>query len=177
MSTGLKLLALFLVLAAIGVSVVHPLFALTGLLGTWLFYVLASLAPKQIFLQAWGFRYIAIFVFLPQLYFGGPEKAISYTLATMSALLLAALLSITTKTSELVQVMQKVSRSKAFALLVALSVNSIALVSDLAKRINEASVARGVRPNRIRQIVTLFVVSLKFADEYAESLAARGIKP
>ena len=74
-------------------------------------------------MQVFRFRYIVLFVFLPQLYFGGLEKAISFSLATLSALLLAALLSRTTRTFELVTIMQKVSRSKSFALLVALSIN------------------------------------------------------
>jgi biotin transport system permease protein len=150
--------------------------AATSLLFTWLLYLLAGVSSKRFLLQVWRFGYIALFVFLPQLYFGGIERAFGFTLATLSALLLAALLSMTTRTIDLVAIMQKISRSKSFALIVALSINSIALVSNLAKNIVEASAARGVKPNRIRQIVTLFVVSLKFADDYAESLAARGIR-
>ena len=175
LSAGPKLLALFFTLAVIGLSVAHPLLATASFLGSWLLYLLAGVKPKGFIIQVVRFRYIALFVFLPQLYFGGIEKAISFTLATLSALLIAALLSRTTRTMELVTMMQKVSRSKSFALLLALSINSIALVSNLAKSIGEASAARGVKPNRVRQIATLFVVSLKFADDYAESLAARGI--
>jgi biotin transport system permease protein len=156
-------------------SVANPILAATSFIGVWLLYLLAGVGLKEFAIQVFRFRFIALFVFLPQLYFGGSEKAISFTLATLSALLLAALLSKTTRTIELVAIMQKVSRSKSFALLVALSINSIALVSGIAKNIVEASAARGVKPNRVRQIVTLFVVSLKFADDYAESLAARGI--
>jgi biotin transport system permease protein len=176
LSAGPKLAALFVVLAAIGLSTAHPFLAATSLLFTWLLYLLAGVSSKSFLLQVWRFGYIALFVFLPQLYFGGIERAFGFTLTTLSALLLAALLSMTTRTIELVAIMQKVSRSKSFALIVALSINSIALVANLAKNIVEASAARGVKPNRIRQIVTLFVVSLKFADDYAESLAARGIR-
>ena len=175
LSAGPKLVALFMILAAISMSVAHPLLASASFLGAWLLYVSAGVNLRNFLLQVFRFRYIVLFVFLPQLYFGGPEKALSFTLATLSALLLAALLSRTTRTIELVTIMQKVSRSKSFALLVALSINSIAIVSGIAKTIVESSAARGVNPNRIRQLVTLFVVSLKFADDYAESLAARGI--
>lgn len=176
LSAGPKLAALFVVLAAIGLSTSHPVLAATSFLFTWLLYLLAGDSSNRFLLQVWRFSYIALFVFLPQLYFGGIERAFGFTLATLSALLLAALLSMTTRTIDLVAIMQKISRSKSFALIVALSINSIALVSNLAKNIVEASAARGVKPNRIRQIVTLFVVSLKFADDYAESLAARGIR-
>ena len=176
LSAGPKLASLFVVLAAIGLATAHPFLAATSFLFTWMFYLLAGVSSKRFLLQVWRFGYIALFVFLPQLYFGGIERAVGFTFATLSALLLAALLSMTTRTIELVAIMQKVSRSKSFALIVALSINSIALVSNLAKNIVEASAARGVKPNRIRQIVTLFVVSLKFADDYAESLAARGIR-
>ena len=175
LSAGPKLLGLFFVLAAIGLSVSNPLLAMTSVIGSWFFYLLAGVSLREFIIQVFRLRLIILFVFFPQLYFGGPEKAIGFTLATLSALLLAALISRTTRTYELVALMQKVSRSKSFALLVALSINSLALVSGLAKNIIEASAARGVKPKRIRQIVTLFVVSLKFADDYAESLASRGI--
>jgi biotin transport system permease protein len=90
--------------------------------------------------------------------------------------LLAALVSLTTKTGDIVDLLRRITRSQNFALLIALSINSIALVAGFSQNISEASRARGVKSNPIRQIVTLFVVSLRFADDYAEALAARGVR-
>jgi biotin transport system permease protein len=82
----------------------------------------------------------------------------------------------TTKTSDIIDLIFNVTRSKSLALLIALSINSIALVTGFAKQIQEATLARGVKTNPMRQIVTLFVISLRYADDYAESLAARGVE-
>ena len=56
-----------------------------------------------------------------------------------------------------------------------LEVELTIVMGQIAKNITEAGLARGVKPNPIRQIVTLFVVSLRYADDYAEALAARGV--
>ena len=82
----------------------------------------------------------------------------------------------TTKTSEIVDLLKRITRSQNFALLIALSISSIALVAGFSQNISEAAKARGVKPNPLRQIVTLFVVSLRFADDYAEALSARDVR-
>lgn len=143
--------------------------------GFLVLFALTGFGVGELLRQLWQLRFILVILVLPQLLFAGVERGTYNTVALVSGIMLAGLVTLTTKTSEIVELIQRITRSRSFALLIALSINSIGIVLGLAKNIVEAGRARGVRTNPVRQIVTLFVVSLKFADDYAESMAARGI--
>jgi len=147
----------------------------TALAVTVAAYLLAGFSLQEFVKQLWQLKVLLLIVLIPQLIFNGYETGSYNTVTLLSGVLLAALVSLTTKTSEIVELIKRITRSQSFALLIALSINSIALVVGFSKSIAEASLARGVKPNPIRQIVTLFVVSLRYADDYAEGLAARGV--
>lgn len=138
-------------------------------------FALAGLKPSEIWKQLWQMKFLLLIVLVPQLTFAGWERGSYNTVSVFAGVLLAALVSLTTKTNEIVELIKRITKSQSFALLIALSINSIALVIGFSKTITEAGLARGVKPNPVRQIVTLFVVSLRYADDYAEALAARGV--
>ena len=138
-------------------------------------YLLAGIGFQEFGKQLWQLKVLALIILIPQLLFNGYETGSYNTVTLVSGVLLAALVSLTTKTTDIVELIKRITRSQNFALLIALSINSIALVIGFSKNISEAGLARGVKPNPIRQIVTLFVVSLRYADDYAEALAARGV--
>lgn len=138
-------------------------------------YLLAGIGFQEFWKQLWQLKFLLLIILIPQLIFNGYETGTYNTVTLVSGVLLAALVSLTTKTTEIVELIKRITRSQNFALLIALSINSIALVVGFSKSISEAGLARGVKPNPIRQIVTLFVVSLRYADDYAEALAARGV--
>jgi biotin transport system permease protein len=106
----------------------------------------------------------------------GLEKGSFNSIVILSGLLIATLVTMTTKTTEIVNLIKRLTRSENFALLIGLSINSIAVVGSIAAGIVEAGKARGVRPSTVRQLTNLFVVSLKQADDYAEALAATGVQ-
>ena len=172
---GWKLLGLAVVLALlsvfgrglIGSSVVSVMVVVL--------YLLAGLKPIELLRQIWQMKFLLLIVVVPQIVFAGIERGVYNSVTVFSGVLLAALVSLTTKTSEIVELLKRITRSQSFALLIALSINSIALVIGFSKSISEAGLARGVKPNPVRQIVTLFVVALRYADDYAEALAARGV--
>ncbi|MEY4554098.1 MAG: hypothetical protein RL197_525 [Actinomycetota bacterium] len=172
---GWKLLALAVgvtLFSIYGKTLVGSAVALVGTVAT---YLLAGIGFREFGKQLWQLKVLLAIVLIPQLIFNGYETGSYNTVTLISGVLLAALVSLTTKTSEIVELIKRVTRSQSFALLIALSINSIALVVGFSKNITEAGLARGVKPNPIRQIVTLFVVSLRYADDYAEALAARGV--
>ena len=137
---------------------------------------LAGLNWSNLLRQLWQIKVLVAIVLVPQLIFNGFLQGAYNSVAIVVGVLLASIISITTKTSEIVDLIQRITRSSSFALLIALSINSIGLVIGFSRNITEAGLARGVRQNPVRQIVTLFVVSLRFADEYSEGLAARGVR-
>ncbi len=141
-----------------------------------LLYLTAGQSIRDFTKLLWKMKFLIMIVLIPQIIFNGFVQGIYNSVVLLAGVMLASLLSITTKTSEIVDLIQRITRSRSFALLIALSINSIGLVIGFSKNISEAGQARGVRANPVRQIVNLFVVSLRFADEYAEALAARGVR-
>ena len=173
---GFKLLALAITLTLFGILEKNVVTSAAFIAALIVLNLLAGLKVRQLMLQLWQIKFLIAIVFVPQLIFNGAVQGFYNSVAIVVGVMLASLVSITTKTSEIVELIQRITKSRSFALLIALSINSIGLVIGFSKNITEAGLARGVRPNPVRQIVTLFVVSLRFADEYAEALTARGVR-
>jgi biotin transport system permease protein len=172
---GWKLLALAVAVTLFSVYGKTLIGSASALVVTMAGYLLAGIGFQEFGKQLWQLKVLALIILIPQLLFNGYETGSYNTVTLVSGVLLAALVSLTTKTTDIVELIKRITRSQNFALLIALSINSIALVIGFSKNISEAGLARGVKPNPIRQIVTLFVVSLRYADDYAEALAARGV--
>lgn len=176
LSVGWKLLCLTISLLAIAIYGKNLTGAIVEVIAVVGLYQLAGIGVSELLKQLWRIKFLVAIVALPQLIFNGIVQGAYNSVAVIVGVLLASLMSLTTKTADLVDLLQRITRSRSFALLIALSINSIALVLGFSNSISEASLARGVKPNPVRQIVTLFVVSLRYADDYAEALAARGVK-
>jgi biotin transport system permease protein len=173
---GFKLLGLFVALFAVSIWGRNWVGASLVLVGFLVLFALAGFGVRDLLKQLWQMKFLLLIVVLPQLIFAGVEKGTYNSIGIVSGIMLAGLVTLTTKTSDIVSLLERLTRSRAFAFLIALSVNSIALVIGFSKSISEAGVARGVKRSAVGQIVTLFVVSLRFADDYAEALAARGVR-
>ena len=173
---GWKLLALTLLLLVITVYGKNLVGAISQLVLVAGLYALSGESGKAFLRHLWAIRLLVLIVAVPQVIFNGSIQGAYNSVAVIVGVLLAALVSLTTKTSDIVGLIKRITRSQNFALLIALSINSIALVAGFSQTISEAAKARGVEQNPLRQVVTLFVVSLRFADDYAEALAARGVR-
>jgi biotin transport system permease protein len=173
---GLKLLSLAALLAAAGLVSKTAYTSAAALAVVFLVYLSAGQSVRDFLNLVWKMKFLIAIVLIPQIIFNGLVQGSNNSVLLLTGVMLASLISITTKTSEIVDLLQRITRSRSFALLIALSLNSIGLVIGFSKNISEAGQARGVRPNPVRQIVNLFVVSLRYADEYAEALAARGVR-
>lgn len=176
LTVGWKLLVLTIALLAISIFGKNLVGSVVEVIAVVGLYQLAGIGVSELLKQLWRIKFLVAVVLLPQLIFNGIFQGAYNSVAVIVGVLLAALMSLTTKTSDLVDLFQRITRSRSFALLIALSINSIALVLGFSNSISEASLARGVKPNPVRQIVTLFVVSLRYADDFAEALAARGVR-
>lgn len=173
---GWKLLILTLSLVAITLYGKNLVGALVEVVVVFTLFLVAGFGMPGFLEQLWNLKVLALIVAVPQLIFNGFVQGAYNSVAVLVGVLLAALVSLTTKTSAIVELLKRITRSQNFALLIALSINSIGLVAGFSANIVEASKARGVKTNPLRQLVTLFVVSLRFADDYAEALAARGVR-
>ena len=176
LAVGWKLIGLTLGLLAIAIYGKNQAGAILEVAAVAGLYLIAGIGFSELIKQLWRIKFLVLVILVPQLIFNGVVQGAYNSVAVVAGVLLAALFSLTTKTADLVELLQRITRSRSFALLIALSINSIALVLGFSNSITEASLARGVKPNPVRQIVTLFVVSLRYADDYAEALAARGVR-
>lgn len=173
---GWKLIILTLSLVAITLYGKNLVGALVEVVVVFTLFLVAGFGMPGFLRQLWNLKVLALIVAVPQFIFNGFVQGAYNSVAVLVGVLLAALVSLTTKTSAIVELLKRITRSQNFALLIALSINSIGLVAGFSANIVEASKARGVKTNPLRQLVTLFVVSLRFADDYAEALAARGVR-
>ncbi len=172
----LKLALLAVILLTLSLVPKSVLLAGSSVFLSLVVFVVAGFSVGEYLRTAWRFRFLVLVIALPQLFLVGVEEGILNTVVILSGLLIATLVTMTTKTSEIVDLIKKATRSDNFALLIGLSINSIAVVGSIAAGIIEAGKARGVRPSSVRQLTNLFVVSLRQADDYAEALAARGVQ-
>ena len=181
---GPKLLALIVLILAVSWS---PLagFALTAAL-----YALAFKSVTKFFKQLWALKLLIALITLPQLLFGTPWTTVfDSTLRITDAMLLATLFSLTTKTQALLDSIEGALRSKPLrpltrlglrpetvSLAFAMTMNAIPMIMKFVVQIKEAQSARGLKPTPVRMTIPLLVASLKYSDEFAEALTARGVE-
>ncbi|KQZ04848.1 hypothetical protein ASD19_02145 [Microbacterium sp. Root53] len=145
-------------------------------------FALAGFGPLEWLRQVWAIRWIVAFVAVMQLVFSGPLEAYITTVRIAAVVLLAALLTITTRTSDLLEALQTVlAPLRRFgvdpwrvAFTLSLTIALVPVIADFLRRIREAQRARGVRLG-FRAVVPLLVMSLRHADDVADALSARGI--
>ncbi|WP_226900587.1 energy-coupling factor transporter transmembrane component T family protein [Nonomuraea phyllanthi] len=168
--TGLVLLGSPLALAGAAV-VVAGLYAVSrvGVAAAW-----AQIRPV---------RWFAVALFAMQWAFVGLEGAVSTTLRVVLAVALAGLVTLTTRTSDMMAALERLLSPARFvgldpfrlSLLLSLTIRSVPVVAALATRVREAQRARGVERSLRAFAVPLVVSSLRHADALGEALSARGL--
>jgi biotin transport system permease protein len=179
---GLKLSLLVLVGAAtFMVDSLHTLGA--AVLAVLLLYVLAGLGPRVVWRQLRSLVWlVAAFGVFHALLNGWPA-ALLVVGTILVLVLLAGLVSTTTRTTALVDAIVRALRPlrgvgvdpERIGLLLALSVRAVPVVAGLASEVRDAQRARGVRAD-VRTFGAPFLIrSLRHADALSEALRARGV--
>lgn len=145
-------------------------------------FVVGGIGARAWLTQLWALKWIIVLLGTTQAFFLGWEPATANTVRVVAIVMLAALVTFTTPAQETIDVLQRVlSPFRRFgvdpwrvAFTVQLTIAVIPVINDMALRIREAQIARGVRLGP-RAIVTLLVMALRHADDMADSLTARGI--
>ena len=181
---GPKLLALIALILAVSWS------PLAGLALTAALYALAFKSLTKFFKQLWALKLLIALITIPQLLFGTPWITVfDSTLRITDAMLLATLFSLTTKTQALLDSIEGALNSKQLrpltrlglkpetvSLAFAMTMNAIPMIMKFVGQIKEAQSARGLKPTPVRMTIPLLVASLKYSDEFAEALTARGVE-
>lgn len=147
-------------------------------------YPLAGLPRRVLLAQLRPLRWVLALLLVFQLVVTGWQAAVVVTGTMLALVLLAGLVSCTTRTTALVDVVQSASRPlrplgvdpERVGLMLALGIRSVPVVIGLAGEVREAQLARGLGSSPTAYAVPLVVRSLRHADRLGEALAARGLE-
>jgi len=174
----LALLALALTLSLVprtGTTVAATAALVVGL------YALALMPPTVLARQLWLARWIVVLMVATQLIFLGPWDALVNTVRVVAIVLLAGLLTLTTRSEELLAAIEAALRpfsrlgvdARRVGLTLSLAISMLPVVAGFASRVRDAQRARGVRLG-FRAVVPILVLALRHADDVADALSARG---
>jgi biotin transport system permease protein len=144
-------------------------------------YALALFPPAVLLRQLWLAKWIVVLMVATQLIFLTPWDALVNTVRVVSIVLLAGLLTLTTRSEALLAALeaglQPLGRlgvdSRRVGLTLSLTISMLPVVADIAHRVRDAQRARGVRLG-FRAVVPILVLALRHADDVADALSARG---
>lgn len=181
---GAKLLAL--VVLALIITVPAPAAWNLGggaVLVTVLFLV-SGLGLGELWRQLLGIRVLILFVVAVPLLFLPIPTVLGNAMRMILVLLLAALVTLTTRTSAILDTVQHVLwpfrrfgvNPDRVGLVLALTIRAVPVVAGIAEQLRDAQRARGGRTSIRAYVVPLLVQSLRHADDTADALAARGVE-
>ncbi|GAA4481878.1 energy-coupling factor transporter transmembrane protein EcfT [Microbacterium panaciterrae] len=145
-------------------------------------YPLARLRWRVLGAELWRPRWLVLVLGAALWIFASPLAAWVSTTRVVALVLLASLLTLTTRMGELMAVLVRILHPlrrlgvdpDAAALAVSLTITMIPVVAGFAAQLREAQRARGVRLG-VRGVVPLLVRTLRHADQVGEALSARGL--
>lgn len=182
MPAGAKLLGL--ALAALTISLLRPgiVGTLVLLLGASALYPVSGLGWRLLGQSWWRLRWLIVVLGGALWLFVGVDAAVENTGRVVALILLAELVTCTTRMGDLLDVLRRVLRPLRFigidpasaALAISLTVAMIPVLMGFVVQVRDAQRARGVRLG-LRAVLPLLVLTLKHADDVGDALAARGL--
>ena len=180
---GTKLL--LLVLAAFGVLALQQPWQVVAVLALIaVLYGAARIPWRTALEQVRPLLWFLLALGLFQVVVAGWQRAVVVVGAMLGLVLLATLVSLTTRTTAMVDVVVRWLRPlrrvgvdpERVGLLVALGIRSVAVIIELAREVRQAQLARGSSSSPLAFIVPLVVRTLRHADRLADALVARGVE-
>lgn len=118
-----------------------------------------------------------------QVWAAGPAAAVTSAGSILVAVAAAALVTVTTRTQDLLDAVVRALRpfrvvgvdADRVALVLGLAVRSIPVVAGLAQEVAQARAARGASRSARAFAVPLVIRTVRYADRLGEALAARGV--
>lgn len=147
-------------------------------------YAVAGLGAGTLFRQLFALRWLLAITVGVQLVFVAPEAAMANTSRVLATILLASLLVLTTRITDLLDAVERMLAPTArwgldpqrASLLLSITITTVPVLARLGSGVREAQRARGASGNLARFVIPFLVVSLKHADELGEALTARGVR-
>ncbi|QAY59416.1 energy-coupling factor transporter transmembrane protein EcfT [Microbacterium protaetiae] len=189
MPAGPKLSLLVMLVLAVSLLPTEPWSAVMAACTCLLVYMFAGLRDGMLGLrvlgtQLWALKWVVALMLVGQVIFLGPLPAVLNTARVVAALLLAALLALTTRVTALLDAVERGLAPLAalridparVALMLTITLSTLPVMGRFAHDVREAQRARGARPGVRTFAVPYLVMALKHANELGDALAARGVR-
>lgn len=181
-SAGSKLVAMLLAGAG-SILLDHAWQVGLALVAVLALYLLAGVPFFTAVRQVRPLLWVAAFVGVFHVLVGGWERAFVVVGAILALVLLAGLVTLTTRTTDMVDAVVKACRPlrsigvnpERIGLVLALGIRSVPVILTLAQEVRDAQRARGLTASPTAFAVPLIVRSLRRADALGEALVARGV--
>lgn len=173
-----------LVAAGVGAVFVRtPAVAGAALVAVALGYAAARLPARVLASAIAPLLWVVVPLTVLQVVVAGWERATVTVGVLVALVLLANLVTLTTRTTALVDVVVRVAGRLRFlgvnperlGLMLNLAIRAVPLVAELSGQVREAQIARGHRVSARAFAVPLVVGALRRADQLGEALVARGV--
>lgn len=146
-------------------------------------YLAAEMSPRDLWAQIRPLWWVILLLGVFHVLVNGWARAVVVVGVLVGLVLLAALVTLTTRTTALIDVVVRVLGPlrvvgvdpDRVGLLLSLGIRSVPVVVGLAAEVREAQLARGLGASPRAFAVPLVVRSLRHADALGEALAARGL--
>lgn len=144
---------------------------------------LGQVGPRPLLAQIRPVLWFAVAVGAFQWWAAGPVTSATVTGSLVLAVAAAGLVTLTTRTQDLLDAVIGALRPlrrfgvdpQRAGLVLALAVRSVPVMTDLARQVHEARVARGLSRSPRALVVPLVIRAVRHADRLGEALAARGV--
>lgn len=179
---GVKLSGL-LVFSTVLVAFQSPVMVLIGLVVVAGLYAVGGFGVRTLTGQVWPLRWFVLFLLPFQWWTAGWGTAVAVVGTLVVAVLAAALVSLTTRVSDLLDVIARVlgpARSigvdpERVALVLALTIRAVPVIAATLKEARDARRARGLERSTRALVTPVVVRTIRHADRVGEALAARGV--
>lgn len=147
-------------------------------------YAVPGIGMRPLVTHLFAVRLILVFTLVSQLLFAGGQGTAVNTTRLATIIAIASLLALTTRTTDLLDVIERgltpLARLRIdpqrVALLLAVSLNTLPVLARATEEVREAQRARGGRASLRLFAVPFLIVALKHADDLGDALTARGVK-
>lgn len=181
---GMKLLLLATAGTALFLWPAWPV-AVVALLLSLTLYPLAGLSLRTGMSQLRGIVWILAILFLAQLLLTSWQAALSMSARFAALILLASLVTLTTRVSDMTETLERMLRPLSLfglnpaklSLALSMVVRFVPLIAEAVNDVREAQRARGLERNLLALSVPLIIRTLKIANDVADAIEARSYDP
>ena len=179
---GTKLLGL-LVFSAVLVGWQSPVMVLVGALVVAALYGIGGFGVRTVLRQVWPLRWFVLLLLPFQWWTAGWRGAVVVVGTLVVAVVGAALVSLTTRVTDLLDVIAAVLQParaigvdpERVALVLALTIRAVPVIAATLSEARDARRARGLERSTRALLTPIVVRTIRHADRVGDALAARGI--